>query len=131
MARDETNLRLSRVKRAIAYTLPAIAVVVYFSGRMQTDPQSVHDLVIQRLRDYFPKAELREIDGDVNIFHADGRRQHLALAALEAACADKPRKCADSIDDALIDLIDRLEGRKPLVDPPKPAASTVPGVIPR
>lgn len=120
MARDESALRLSRVKRGIAWSIPVLALVIFMSGRVRTDHDGVRSLVYERLQEYFPRAVLREHDGVIDIEHLDGRRQTLELAKIQAACAGRPRKCTDVLDDRLIELIERLEGRKPFVDPPSP-----------
>lgn len=123
MAFDESALRLSRVKRAIAISIPVLAVLVFATGRMRTDADGVRELAYERLHEYFPRATLRESGGEIAIEHLDGRRQKLDLARLQSVCSERPRKCADTLDATLIDLIDRLEGRKPFEDPPPPPRS--------
>ena len=116
---------MTPIQRRIAWSIPPIAVIVFLSGRMTTDPDSVRDLVHERLRHYFPGSSVSEADGRIEIAHDDGRRQELDLAALQSSCSAKPRACASAVDDALIGLIDELTGRPALrrTDPLPPHAS--------
>jgi hypothetical protein len=101
---------LRRIQRIIAFSLIPLVVVIFFTGKMGTDPESIRDLARNRLREYFPQSTINESATEFEIVESDGKRHVMDFASVLDICKEKPRSCASALDNAMIAAV---EGRKP------------------
>ena len=115
---------LRRIQRIIAFSLIPLVIVIVFTGKMGTDPESTRNLARDRLREYFPQSTINESPTEFEIIDPDGNRRVLDFARVLETCKEKRSFCATALDNALIAAI---EGRKP---PPlaRPGGSSSAGV---